>query len=63
MIIGFGLFNCVGIFGVYGVLFGKEESKLIKEVYVWMYEEDFYVLLEVYEYFVVVVKELGEKKE
>lgn len=38
MIIGFGFLNKLGKLVLYGFLFGVEEIKLMKEVYVWIVE-------------------------
>lgn len=41
------------MYGVYGVLLGEDEIKLIKCVYGWLEDEYFYVLEEVRLYFVL----------
>ncbi|ANS73550.1 transketolase [Paenibacillus yonginensis] len=62
-VIGYGSPNKQGIGGhggTHGSPLGKDEAKLTKEFYKWVYEEDFYVPQEVRDHFAE-VKEKGAK--
>lgn len=59
--IGYGSPNKAGSSASHGSPLGTEEVKLTKEVYKWVFEEDFHVPEEVYAHFRTVVKEAGEK--
>ncbi|MFX3622979.1 MAG: transketolase [Ectobacillus sp.] len=61
--IGYGSPNKSGKSASHGSPLGSEETKLTKEAYKWVFEEDFYVPAEVAEHFRTVVKEAGERKE
>ncbi|WP_405157033.1 transketolase [Paenibacillus sp. FSL K6-0108] len=62
-VIGYGSPNFAGTSNVHGSPLGKEETKLTKETYQWMFEDAFHVPEEVYSHFRSLVTEAGHQKE